>query len=212
MRYVEELASLTLVARAIDAAGDSVPDAEIVWELLDADTGFDLDSIAGTIQALSPGSGRVRARVEGLRSDTISVVVTGAPDSIAVNGESRIEIDPSAVDFSALQILLYDLTTEPGSTLPAAGKEVAFSLISPDPSSDEAQLFFLTEEATAQGIDPFVLMTTTDESGSASAVLRFDTGTTLPDSAVVEAAATTAVGANVPGSPLRFTVVFQQAP
>ena len=59
-RSLEENETITLSARAIDAAGDTVPDAIIVWELLVADSenlvsGFDLDSVTGTIQATTPG-------------------------------------------------------------------------------------------------------------------------------------------------------------
>ena len=124
-RTLEENESTTLTARAIDAAGDTVPDAIIVWELLVPDSGnavigFDLDSASGTIRASTPGSGRVRARVEELRSDTISIVVTGAPDSVAAAGDTLVTMASDADVSPPIAAILYDLTTDPSAPQPLA--------------------------------------------------------------------------------------------
>ncbi len=78
--------TLRLRARAIDAAGDSVPGATITWVLLDVDTGqvgFTLDSTTGLVTAQTPGAGRVQARVETLRSGIITVTVTDTGSTAA---------------------------------------------------------------------------------------------------------------------------------
>ena len=90
--------TLLLRARAINAAGDTVPDAAIVWELLEVDTGqvgFTLDTLTGLVTARSPGSGRVRARVGTLASGVITVIVVPAPDSIAAAGPQQVAMGAS---------------------------------------------------------------------------------------------------------------------
>ena len=217
-KSVEENATITLSAAAIDAAGDTVPDAVIVWELLladsgDVDSGFDLDGITGIIQASSPGSGRVRARVEELRSDTISIVVTGAPDSIAASGDTLLTMAlDTATTSPPIEATLFDLTTDPSAIQPLAEKMVTFTLVDPLPGASEAQGFFLTAGDSIPGSDPHTLTVPTNGTGTASIMVRRVTGSTLPDSAVVNAIAVTAVGDTVRGSPVRFTVVFESGP
>lgn len=63
--------SLLLVARPVTAAGDTVPGAEIVWAVLDTGVvGFTLEQ-HGLVIGTADGEGRVQARYENLRSDTI---------------------------------------------------------------------------------------------------------------------------------------------
>ncbi len=147
-RNLEENDTITLSARAIDAAGDTVPDAIIVWELLVADsgtavTGFELDSTTGIIQATTPGHGRVRARVDDLRSDTISIVVTGAPDSIAASGDTLLTMASGDIVSPPIKADLFDLTTDPSADSPLAEKMVTFRLVYPVPGAPETQGFFL---------------------------------------------------------------------
>ena len=216
-RSVEENATITLSARAIDAAGDTVPDAIIVWELLPTDSGdvvsgFTIDSTTGVILASTPCSGRVRARVEELRSDTISVVVTGAPDSIAASGDTQLTMASDATVSPPIAAALFDLTTDPSGPQPLAEKTVTFTLIDPLSGAPEAQGFFLTEGDSVPGSDYHTLTVQTDGAGEASIVVRRITGSVLPDSAVVNAIAVTAIGGAVMGSPVRFTVVFESVP
>lgn len=68
--------SLTLHARALDRAGDSV-DAPIRWRT--ADTTITLDSILGSVTArVGAGAGRVQAAVGTLRSDLITITLQPA--------------------------------------------------------------------------------------------------------------------------------------
>ncbi len=76
--------TVRLVAQAVNAAGDVVPDAAIFWVLLDVDSGqvgFTLDSASGLVTGVQPGAGRVQARVEDIRSDAVTVTVTPAAAS-----------------------------------------------------------------------------------------------------------------------------------
>ncbi len=68
--------SLTLRARALDRAGDSV-DAPIRWRT--ADTTITLDSLLGTVTArVGAGAGRVQAAVGTLRSELITITLQPA--------------------------------------------------------------------------------------------------------------------------------------
>ena len=64
----------------------------------------------------------MRARVEELRSDTLSIVVTGAPDSIAAAGDSLITMAWDAIESPHLTTILIDLTTDPAVAQPLADK------------------------------------------------------------------------------------------
>ena len=68
--------TLRLVARALNAAGQPVTGAPVTWAVIDTGVvAFALDP-SGLVTALAPGSGRVQAAVENLRSDPIKVTVT----------------------------------------------------------------------------------------------------------------------------------------
>lgn len=211
-KSVEEGDTITLSAQAIDATGEPVPDAIIVWEMLDADVGFDLDGTTGIVQAEFPGSGRVRARVDELRSDTISVQVTGAPDSIAAVGDTVITMAADADVSPQLTTILIDLTTDSAVVQPLDDKNVSYTIVDPAPGTPEAQGFFLTVNDTVPGLNPHDVMATTGGTGQAYVVVKRVAGFSLPDSAFVDAVAVTAVGDVVAGSPVRFVVVFGSEP
>ena len=212
---VEEANTTQLSARAIDAAGDTVPDAIIVWELMDIDSGqvgFDLDSLSGSISARYPGSGGVRARVEGLSSDTITVVVTGAPDSMEISGDSLLSMDSDSLTSPDLEVIVYDLTTNPDSVLPLANKPVIFAVVYPAPESPDAAEFFLSAGDSVPGLDPHRVVAWTTLSGRAAVVARRESGAAMPDSIVVDAIVLTAIGDTVSGSPIRFYLTLSTNP
>lgn len=208
---VEEGDVLQLQARALRANGAVVPDAEIVWALLDVDSGqvgFTLDATTGLVAAVAPGKGRVQARVDNLTSGAITVTVTPAPDSVAAGGDQRLVFAVDAESSPPLQVVVFDLTTNPGQATPLGGKPVTFALTDPPPGSDAAAGFFLTVSDVVPGTDPHVVTATTGTTGVASVVVRLAPGALLPDSAAVAATARTALGAAVVGSPVSFTVIF----
>ena len=211
-RSVEENDTIVLSARAVDAAGDTVPNVTVVWELLTANSGFEIDSLTGMIHALFPGNGRVRGRVEELRSDTISIVVTAAPDSIAANSDTRITMSTEAAVSPRIETVLLDITTEPGTARPLGDKMVTFRLIDPAPGASDSQGFFLTEGDTLPGLDLHTIAVPTDGAGRASVLARRIPGSLWPDSAVVDAVSVTAIRDTVAGSPVRFVIVFESVP
>lgn len=210
-RSLEEGDTLSLVARALDAANQTVTDAQVIWQLLDVDSGqvgFTLDETSGLITAGSPGSGRVQASVGSLRSGIVTVTVVPAPDSIAVSGDSLIMMAAGATTSPNLTVVIHDLTTFPDSQIPLAGTAVHFSVTAPVPGGMDTEGFFLTQTDTVPSATPHEFTALTDGSGRASIVVRLVAGFTVPDTTVVEAVSLTAVGDTVPGAPVRFVVDF----
>jgi hypothetical protein len=212
-RTIEEGDTLTLTARALNLAGDTVPGAVITWEMVDVDSGqvgFTLDESTGLVTAYAPGSGRVRPRVEDLTTlAVITVTVTAAPDSVAPGGDLTVALAPGDSLSPPLAVVVYDLTTDPPNTMAIAEKPVQFYLVDPVPGSPAADGFFLTvPDSLEAGPDLHRITATTDAGGRASAVARRIAGIAVPDSAVVDAMVTTAAGVTVAGSPIRFVVIF----
>ncbi len=217
-RSVEENDSLLLVARAIDAKGDTVLDVEITWELLDADSdgtslGFTLDAQLGLIRATSPGKGRVRPKVQSFTpAEYITVSVTAAPDSVMAAGDLTIVMTSAEVTSSKLEVVVYDLTTVPATAAPLPDKPVQFAVVAPDPNTAEAAGFFLvlSPQDSVPEETPHTVVATTDAMGLARAFVRKTAGASLPDSVVVHTNVSTAIGETARGSPVRFVVVFDE--
>lgn len=208
---VEAGDTIRLTARALNAAGDTVPGATVTWAVLELDTvpiGFSLDSATGLVKGLYPGSGRVVATVENLQTNPITVTVTARPDSIAIVGAAVDTVGPGGVVSPALETILWDLTTTPGTSSPIAGKTVTYRLVDPAPGTATAQTLALAPASGTIGTDSTQVAVVTDANGVASAELRVLGSATPPDSAVVDAGALTALGDTVPGSPVRFVVYF----
>ncbi|MBE0594279.1 MAG: hypothetical protein IH616_17970 [Gemmatimonadales bacterium] len=209
-RTLEEGDTLTLQARAISAAGEVVPDAPVVWEVIDTGTvGFVLDGPSGFVTGVEPGSGRAQARYEDLRAGPVTLTIHAAPDSMAAAGDTALVVDTTATASPPLAVLVFDLTTEPGMDLALAGSAVHFLTVDPAPGTPPADGFFLAlPTQTAPGEDPHALAATTGSTGEASIVVRRQSGVTQPDSAVIHAVVVTATGDTVAGSPVRFHVRF----
>lgn len=202
---VEEGDTIRLVARALDAGGAIVSDAPLVWQVLDTgQVGITIDSTSGLITATAPGSWRVRARVDALASSPITVTVTPAPDSLAASGAVRDTLAADDLASTPLTVILFDLTTEPGSERPLADKSVHYQVVVPPPAS--AAGLYLTVADTV-GADSLTAQTTTGSGGNASVILN-RTSSAAADSAVIDATARRATGEVVAGSPVRFVVVL----
>lgn len=210
-RSLQEGDTLSVVARAVDANNQTVTDAQVIWELLDVDSGqvgLTIDETSGLITAGSPGIGRVQASVASLRSGIITITVVPAPDSIAVSGDSLIMMAAGATSSPNLTVVIHDLTTFPDSQVPLAGTAVRFSVTAPAPGGMDTEGFFLTQIDTVPGATPHEFTALTDGSGQASIVVRLVAGSTVPDTTVVEAVALTAIGDTVPGAPVLFVIAF----
>lgn len=204
---VEEGDTTTLQAQALSASGEIVLDAQIVWAIIDVDSGqvgFTIDTASGLIHGTHPGSGRVQARLENLRSDPLLVTVTPAPDSISAVSATRLLIAAMAELSPPLTVRIFDLTSQ-DTTVGLASKQVSFSIVVPT----NATGIFLTVTDTIPQADRSELTVISGATGDASAFLRRVSGEIQPDSAVVEASASTATGQLVAGSPVRFVVEFE---
>lgn len=211
-RRLEEADTLTLVAAALTAGGERVPDATIVWQVLDVDSGqvgLTLDTATGLVTAVFPSSVRIGAVVDDLRSDVITVTVTAAPDSLAAVEPTRVTVGPGETASPPLVTTLFDLTTTAGEQRPLSGKPVRFAVVEPATGPAATRGLLLTAGTdTVPGPDSLVATSITGTDGRATIRVR-RVGTTQPDSAAIEATAHTATGMAVPGSPIRLIVVFQ---
>ncbi|MBI4500010.1 MAG: Ig-like domain-containing protein [Gemmatimonadetes bacterium] len=81
--------TLRLVARALNAAGQPVAGAQVTWAVLDtAVVAFQLDP-SGLVTGISPGSGKVQAAADNLRTDPILVTVTQVPSPLSPLPDGR---------------------------------------------------------------------------------------------------------------------------
>jgi hypothetical protein len=74
--------TITLQAVAITANGAEASEVQILWGIIDIDSGqigFTLDTLTGFVQAQGVGNGRVQARVENLRADPLTVNIAAPP-------------------------------------------------------------------------------------------------------------------------------------
>lgn len=201
-RTVEEGDTLRLAARALDRNGDTVA-ATITWTVLDTAVGFTLDTASGLVSAVTPGGPwRVVPRAGDLRGQTISLLVSGAADSIAPVSDTSV-MALGTDNSSPIAVKVFDLTTSPGTQIALNGTQVHFTVIMPAGTG-------LLLRSAADPDSVATADTTTIRSaggGTATAVLR--AGGTVPDSAIVEATAMTATGGAVAGSPIRFVVRYQ---
>lgn len=207
-RTVQEGDTIQLSARAVNARGEVVADVEIVWESIDTGTvGFTLDPATGVATGTGPGTGRVLARVEELRTGPILITGTAAPDTIFAASDTVVVIDSAAAASPPLAVTVADLTSSPTDTLALAGQDVHFRTVEPAPGTPEADGFFLAQTETSPGSDPHAYVATTGADGRASIVVR-RAGDIQPDSAIVHAVLLTAAGDTVAGSPVRFRIRF----
>ena len=206
---VEEGDTGRFSARALDAAGNVVAGAEISWAVIDTGTvGFTIDGASGLVTGLTPGSGRVQARIDELRSDPLSVSITPAADTIAPAGARQVLFPASDPQSPGLTTVVEDLTSTPGQVLALADKRVVYDLVTPSPGTPAAGLFFLTVSDTTPAAEPHHLESVTAPDGRVSAFVRRSGANHPADSAVIHAVALTARGDTVAGSPVRFVVVF----
>ncbi len=209
-RQVEEGDTTSLEARALDAAGDVVDDADVVWAVLDVDSGqvgFTLAE-SGLISGVFPSSARVQGAVGRLRTGAITVTVSPAPDTVAPGSPERLTVPAGVPASDPMRVVVYDLTTEPGTQVALPGKPVHVVLVEPAAGSPGAADIFLVEGSVPVAPDPHRAFLTTGGGGGAEVTLHVVAGGTAPDSAVIDAVALTARGDTVSGSPVRFVVDF----
>ncbi len=118
LRTVEEGDTLQLEARALDANGDVVPDAVILWAVVDtAVVGFTIGETTGLVETTAPDTGRVAAIADELPSEPVQIQVSPAADSVASVSATRDTVDSGESASSALTVVV--LHTPP-DTVPGA--------------------------------------------------------------------------------------------
>lgn len=208
-RTLEEGDTLRLLARAISARGEVVPDAALVWAIVDTGVvGFTIEPATGLVTGVAPDTGRVQPQVDDLRVGAVTIAVTPAADSLAAVGDTLIVIDSTAQASPPLDVIVLDLTTEPGSALALAGQTVHFLTADPTPGTPAADGFYLARTETSPGDEPHRYDAVTGGDGTADIVVRRQEGIAQPDTAVIHAVVVTAAGDTVSGSPVRFRIRF----
>lgn len=174
-------------ARALNGVGDSIA-AEIFWSSLDTATIAVLDSTTGVSLAKAVGSGRLQARVGGLRSNPQTVTVLTRLDMLVANGPTRVTVAPGDSLSDTLQVQASASPNVP------AGRRVEYAATT-FPDSGPAVTFVPGASVL------------TNASGVAAARLKLLAGT-IPDSVVVTANMRRPDGSPIPGSPVTFVVEF----
>jgi hypothetical protein len=201
----EELDTLRPQARALDGRGATVS-AAIAWATVDTAPILQVvDSTTGVTAALRPGTGRLQARVGSLRSNLLAIRVLPAADTVFAAGPTRDTVILSAPAPDSLSdslgVLLQDTTAAGPMNLP--GRPIVFALTTYPSGAGPASL--VTSDTARALITTDTVVTS---AGLAAVKVRLLPGT-RPDSVVVQAAATRAVGTAVAGSPVTFVVEFQ---
>jgi len=201
---VEEVDTLRPQARALDGRGDAVS-AAIAWATVDTAAFLEVvDAATGVTAAEQPGTGHLQARVGGLRSNLLTIRVLAAADTVFAPAPARDTVILSTPDSlsDSLGVLLQDTTATGPVNL--TGRPIVFALTTTYPSGAGPVTLVTSSNAYA--------LVTTDtvptSAGLAAVQVRILPGM-RPDSVVVVAAATRAVGTPVPGSPVTFVVVVQ---
>ena len=186
-----------------------MPGAAVRLLALDTTVVVDSATLAVTGRAslslASPVTGRVIALADNLQSAPFVVTVLRAPDSLAAVGATRDTVPATDSVSAPLSAELFDLRTDGtphGLNWGAIGDTVRFEIVFP--------VFADTASTTASfGRDSLAVaaVTSTITPGVAT-VFVHRRRSPQPDSVVVQASAHRASGAAVPGSPVRFVVVF----
>ena len=205
---LEEYDTLTPQAAALNATGDTVRTATILWASLDSVLTV-LNDATGRTVVQHPGlTGRLQARVGTLISNPLTIRALAAADTVFATGATADTVSLSVDSLSdSLAVELAD-TLESASggaslTVPLAGRPVVYTITHPA-APDSITLVRVDTSHAVVGIDTVA----TGSSGVAVVKVRL-LGGPLPDSVVVTASAQRAVGTIVPGSPVTFVVRFQ---
>ena len=194
---VEVGQTITLVARALDGAGNPV-DAPITW--LTPDTTL-IVTPGGDITGRTGGTtGRVQAQVAGLASDFVTLTVLPRPDTLVLSADSVLTVAPD-VQVSAPMIATLRSFAPPD---PLSGRTIVYAVTAPtfaDPAERTVEL--------PGGVLSIPATTGADGAPAEPVTLARVAGRPAPATAVVTVSAVTATGLPVAGSGQRFRVQFQ---
>ena len=177
-------------ARALNGHGDSVA-AQIFWTSLDTGIVAVVDSATGKTLSKTVGTGRLQARVGGLRSNPENVFVLVRLDSASAAGATRDTVVVTSADSLSDSLIVKAWADTAG----APGRPVVYTFDTYPPSDTTVTL---VPKSTVL----------TNASGIAVVQVRLRRAP-VPDSVVVTAAVRRPNGTDVPGSPVRFVVEFR---
>jgi Bacterial Ig-like domain (group 2) len=183
-----------VVAHALDVDGQIV-EVPLQWQSTTAAVTVDG---TGLVTGVQPGDADVQAFSGSLPSEPVSFDVVARADTLIIQGDSVFTL-PIAVEPPPTATLTVRLETftPPG---PIGGHPVIFEITSPAPGA-------ATVVQLAGGVR--IDTVTTADDGTASAVIGAVSEQIPPDTAIVQVRAERSGGAAVPGSGLRFIVLFQ---
>ncbi len=204
---LEEFDTLIPQAVALNGAGDTVP-ATILWASLDTVLTV-LNDTTGRTVVNHPGlTGRLQARVGGLRSNPLSIRALAAADTLFAAGPVVDTVTLSAATppdslSGPLSVELADTGTgAPNPVVPLAGRPIVYA-ITYLPTAGAVTL------VTSDTAHALVMQDTVSTSGLGVASVKVRLlNDVLPDSIVVTASARRKVGTSVPDS-VTFVVRFQ---
>jgi hypothetical protein len=202
----------TLRGRAIlhTAGGDTTTadsaGTQVYWTSFDAETLAVVDSTRGIFIGVDSGITTVEAYSGNLRSAPIPIHVLAAADTLVVLSalEDTVPVGTGDSLSDSLAVEVADtMTIAPGvdSLSPLYPRPVTFALT---PAPLGAATVLVTSDTTHTGATLDTVYT--DAAGIAAIQVRYLGGGTLPDSVVVTAQATRAVGTPLAGSPISFVV------
>lgn len=194
---VEVAQTRPLTGRAVGSGGDSLP-LDLVWYALD--TTLAMDSTAGMLTGLHPGTGRIVARAADLYSREVRFTILVAVDTVIRVADEELTVAEGDDLSPALTVRL-----AAGSELePVAQRLVTYEVTSP--------VFPTPEDRTVEFTDGTLARTvTTNTAGEAAPQLQRIPGRVAPDEVLVTFRAYRPGGALIPGSNQTFLVRFLTA-
>ncbi len=193
---VEQLDTLILVARALDADGHEVSGAEIRWA--SPDSALIVDSTGSVTSDTNAGIGRIQARTGTLLSDLVTLEIRRRSDTLAVPGPSALTVAPADTASAALVAAVQSLVPD---TVGVNNTRILFEVV--DTAAARGKVRF-------EG-DVLALRAATGANGRPvrDVTLRRVPGASAPSTVTVRVSATRPSGTAVPGSGQTFTIDFQ---
>jgi hypothetical protein len=185
--------ALQLSARALDRDGNPVS-VPISW--LASTATITVDD-TGRVTGVAPGPGQVQAFAGSLASSPIPLTVITRADTLVIVGDSVVTVAPGVTASAPLVVQLLSFS----QAGPLASRPLVYTVTSPPDVGPHT-----VELPGGVLIDTVSTGTTgTDQTVTLNRV----TGITAPDTAIVQVRSYRASGVDVPGSGLRFIVLFQ---
>jgi len=195
---VEVGQTIVLRAAALDAKGDTVAGAPVIWVTPDTTV---ILTPSGQLTGRTGGqTARVQAQLDSLASDFVTFTVNPRPDTVVITGDSVLTVPSGTTASGPLLASLRSLNPAE----PLAERVITYTVTAPafaDPSQRTVEL--------PGGVLTLGATTGADGTPVTPVVVSRVAGRTAPDSSIVTVAAATATGAVVPGSGQRFIIHFQ---